>query len=90
LYTAGLALDYCVAFSCKDGVKAGFNVFCVKDACRHIAADSLAAENAAMLAAGVHILESADEVPTKDIDAAIAKGVLGGAAAAVDMKALLA
>lgn len=75
---AGLALDFCVAFSCKDAVRAGFNTFLVQEATRGIAADSIARELAEMRAMGVHILESADDVPTVDVDEALRKRMTGG------------
>jgi hypothetical protein len=77
--TAGLALDYCVAFSCKDAVKAGFNAWLIHDATRGIAPDSMAREMAAMRSAGVHVLDSADDVPTADVEEAARKGGPGGA-----------
>lgn len=82
---AGLAYDYCVAYTCKDAAREGFNVFCVRDATRGIAPDSSAAETAAMTELGVHLLEHADDVPTKDIDALFAGAGAagsGGSAAA--------
>jgi len=89
----GLALDYCVAYTCKDGAKAGFNVFCVTDASRGIAPESVAKEMDAMKALGVHVVSSVDDVPTHDIDAAMAAGGSrsegGAGAAAVDLRALL-
>jgi nicotinamidase/pyrazinamidase len=56
----GLATDFCVSFTCKDAAACGFRTWCVLDGSRHIAADSLAAEIAAMRAAGCHIVTSAD------------------------------
>jgi len=73
-----LALDFCVAFSCKDAVRAGFNTFLVQEATRGIAADSMEREMAEMRAMGVHVVEAADDVPTVDIDDAVAKGLTGG------------
>ena len=63
VYVGGLALDYCVAYTCKDAAGAGFRTFCVRDACRGIAADTMDKEMAAMTAVGVHLLDTADEVP---------------------------
>tara|TARA_A100001037_G_C15151065_1_gene639260 strand:- start:1325 stop:1966 length:642 start_codon:yes stop_codon:yes gene_type:complete len=36
LFMAGLATDYCVAYSALDGRKEGFEVFVIEDACRGI------------------------------------------------------
>ncbi len=36
LFLAGLATDFCVAWSAEDAVRAGFNVVVVEDACRGI------------------------------------------------------
>ena len=36
LFLAGLATDYCVAWSAEDAVRAGFEVVVVEDACRGI------------------------------------------------------
>jgi len=36
LFLAGLATDYCVAWSAEDAVLAGFEVVVVEDACRGI------------------------------------------------------
>lgn len=66
VFVAGLALDYCVAYTCKDAAKAGFNVFCVVDACRGIAKETMDKEMDAMRALGVHVLQSHAEVPTRE------------------------
>ena len=53
----GLATDYCVAFSALDAAKLGFDVTVLEGACRAIdLGGSLAAQRAAMKAAGVHLL----------------------------------
>jgi len=36
IFVAGLALDYCVRFSATDGVRAGFEMVVVADACRAV------------------------------------------------------
>ena len=36
IYIVGLATDYCVRFTAEDGVKLGFNVIVVPDACRAV------------------------------------------------------
>jgi nicotinamidase/pyrazinamidase len=41
LYLAGLALDFCVFYSARDGKREGFNMFVIEDACRAIDQDSL-------------------------------------------------
>lgn len=84
---AGLALDYCVAFTCKDAAIAGFNTFCIRDASRGIAPASIESELAAMAAVGVHLVERADDVPTIDVETAANKHVIGGATAHVDFHA---
>lgn len=54
LFLAGLATDFCVAYSALDAVAAGFAVVVVEDACRAIdLGGSLAAALAQMRAAGV-------------------------------------
>ncbi len=58
---AGLATDFCVAYSAVDARRAGFDVVVIEDACRGIdTAGSLAAAWAAMTAAGVARLTSAE------------------------------
>jgi nicotinamidase/pyrazinamidase len=55
LTLVGLATDYCVAFSALDAAK-GFEVTVLEGACRAIdLGDSLAAQQTAMRAAGVHL-----------------------------------
>ncbi|NNM71712.1 bifunctional nicotinamidase/pyrazinamidase [Enterovirga aerilata] len=54
IFVAGLATDFCVAWSAMDARKAGFDVFVIEDACRGIDLDgSLAAAWKEMAAAGV-------------------------------------
>jgi len=54
---AGLATDYCVAYSALDAVEHGFAVYVLLDACRGIDLDgSLAAMIAAMRRAGVTLI----------------------------------
>ncbi|HEY0354344.1 MAG TPA: bifunctional nicotinamidase/pyrazinamidase [Enterovirga sp.] len=54
VFLAGLATDYCVAFSALDAVAAGFEALVIEDACRGIdLAGSLAAAWARMDRAGV-------------------------------------
>ena len=57
---AGLATDFCVAWSALDARAEGFEAVVVDDACRAIDLDgSLARARESMLAAGVRILDSA-------------------------------
>lgn len=59
LFMAGLATDFCVAYSALDARAAGFTVVLITDACRAIDRDgSLAAAQAQMIAAGVQCIES--------------------------------
>ena len=59
VYVAGLALDYCVAYTCRDAARLGFATHCLAYACRGIQPESVAAERAAMAAAGVRLIDSA-------------------------------
>ena len=62
---AGLALDFCVAWSTCDAAAAGFAVTVVEDVCRAIdTGGSLAAARADMAAAGVKLVRS-DALPGK-------------------------
>jgi nicotinamidase/pyrazinamidase len=61
VFVAGLATDYCVAFTALDATKAGFEVSVIEDACRGIDLQgSLAAAWDKMKAAGVHRIHSHD------------------------------
>ena len=61
VFVVGLAHDFCVAFTAGDAAAAGFPTIVVEDACRAIdTAGSLAAARAAMAAAGVALVRSAD------------------------------
>jgi nicotinamidase/pyrazinamidase len=63
VFLAGLALDYCVAYSALDAVGAGFDVTVLEDACRAIdLAGSLAWAIGEMRRAGVRIATT-DDVP---------------------------
>jgi nicotinamidase/pyrazinamidase len=54
VFLAGLATDFCVAYSAVDARKAGFEVVVIEDACRAIdTGGSLAAAWARMRKAGV-------------------------------------
>ncbi len=61
VFLAGLATDFCVAFSALDARKDKFQTFVIEDACRGIDAQgSLAAAWKKMKAAGVQRIASAD------------------------------
>lgn len=61
VFLAGLATDYCVAFSALDARAAGFETIVIEDACRGIDLDgSLAAAWERMEAAGVRRVRIAD------------------------------
>jgi len=61
LYLAGLATDYCVAYSALDAIRAGFAVTVLEDACRAIDLEgSLARAMNEMRRAGVAIASTAD------------------------------
>jgi nicotinamidase/pyrazinamidase len=61
LFVAGLATDFCVAWTALDARKAGFEVYVVEDACRGIDTQgSLAKAWAEMTKAGVNRIQSSD------------------------------
>jgi nicotinamidase/pyrazinamidase len=61
IFLAGLATDFCVAWSALDARKAGFAALVIEDACRGIdTAGSLARAWADMQAAGVQRIQSSD------------------------------
>jgi nicotinamidase/pyrazinamidase len=61
LFVAGLATDFCVAWTAIDARKAGFDTYVVEDACRGIDAQgSLAKAWTDMAKAGVKRIQSAD------------------------------
>ncbi len=61
VFIAGLATDFCVAWSALDARKAGFDTYVIEDACRGIdAGGSLAKAWADMAKAGVQRIQSAD------------------------------
>lgn len=61
VFLAGLATDFCVAWSAMDARKAGFTASVIEDACRGIDADgSLGKAWKDMLGAGVKRIQSAD------------------------------
>lgn len=65
LYLAGLATDYCVAFSALDAKRLGFETHVVVDACRAIDLNgSLNQQMHAMRQAGIGLVSS-DEIPRR-------------------------
>jgi nicotinamidase/pyrazinamidase len=61
LFLAGLAYDYCVAYSALDARRLGLTVSVLRDACRAIGLkDSLARAHAEFARAGVEVIESAE------------------------------
>lgn len=61
LYFAGLATDFCVAWSALDAAKLGFKASVILDACRAIDLDgSLNAAKGNMTARGVSLIQSSD------------------------------
>jgi nicotinamidase/pyrazinamidase len=61
IFLAGLATDFCVAWSALDARKAGFETYVIEDACRGIDTQgSLAKAWADMTKAGVKRIQSAD------------------------------
>ena len=61
VFLAGLATDFCVAWSAVDARKAGFETYVIEDACRGIDAQgSLGKAWADMKRAGVHRIQSSD------------------------------
>ena len=61
LFLAGLATDFCVAFSAVDAAREGFEVSVIEDACRAIDLEgSLAAARARMAEAGARLVTAAD------------------------------
>ncbi len=60
VFCVGLATDFCVRFSAVDAVGEGFETYLIADGCRGIDLDgSMAAAEAAMTAAGVRTITSA-------------------------------
>lgn len=69
LFLAGLATDYCVAFSAEDAARLGYEVCIIEDACRGIGlplpegGDTIAVAKARLAAAGVRFIATADLAP---------------------------
>jgi nicotinamidase/pyrazinamidase len=62
LFIGGLAFDYCVAATAKDAADLGFNVTVIREATRAVSPETAAKEEAAMLRAGVKIVETVDDI----------------------------
>jgi nicotinamidase/pyrazinamidase len=66
LFLAGLATDYCVAFSAEDAARLGYQVHVIEDACRGIGlplpegGNTITAAKARLAAAGVRFITSGD------------------------------
>ena len=62
IYLCGLTTDYCVKFSALDGVREGFKVYVIEDACRgvNLRSRDVTAALAAMSKAGIALLHSRD------------------------------
>lgn len=62
IFVCGLATDYCVKFTCLDGVALGYQVFLIEDACRgvNLAPGDVAQAIDDMRRAGVVVLKSSD------------------------------
>jgi nicotinamidase/pyrazinamidase len=59
VFLAGLAYDYCVAYSALDARRMGLQAYVLRDACRAIDLDgSAAAAEAEFVRAGVHVVDS--------------------------------
>ena len=63
VYLAGLAADYCVYFSAKDALAAGFEVVVLADATRAISAEGWAAAQADLRQHGGHVVSNAELPP---------------------------
>lgn len=59
IFVCGLATDYCVKWSALDGKAAGFEAFVVRDACSHVADDTLAATWPELADGGVEVVDAA-------------------------------
>ncbi len=60
VFLAGLAYDYCVAYSALDARRLGMQAYVIRDACRAIDLNgSVAAVEAEFAKTGVHVIESA-------------------------------
>lgn len=62
IFVCGLATDYCVKFTCLDGVALGYRVYLIEDACRGVdlAPGDVARALEDMQRAGVVVLKSRD------------------------------
>ncbi|MBL6458934.1 bifunctional nicotinamidase/pyrazinamidase [Belnapia sp. T6] len=66
LFLAGLASDYCVAYSAEDAARLGYQVFVIEDACRGIGlpvaggGDTVTATKAKLTTAGIRFIGTDD------------------------------
>jgi nicotinamidase/pyrazinamidase len=65
VFLAGLATDYCVAYSAEDAARLGYRVFVIEDACRGIGlpaegGTTIDAAKRRLMAAGVQFVTTAD------------------------------
>jgi nicotinamidase/pyrazinamidase len=60
---AGLALDFCVAFTALDAARLGFATYLVLDGCRAVMADKAARELERCAAAGVVVVQRVEDLP---------------------------
>ncbi|MCB2379016.1 bifunctional nicotinamidase/pyrazinamidase [Hymenobacter sp. BT635] len=58
VYVAGLAADYCVYFTAKDALQAGFDTFLIEDATRPISPEGFELAKADLQQLGGHIVQS--------------------------------
>lgn len=55
-FVCGLATDFCVLFSAVDSAEHGFKTYCIEDASRGVADNSISAAKQKMIDAGVTII----------------------------------
>ena len=67
VFLAGLALDYCVAFSAEHAAAEGFETWVITDACRGIASDTVAQARARMERVGVRFTSVAALLGDEDV-----------------------
>lgn len=70
VFVAGLAADFCVAFTAKDAAKAGFRTYLVRDGTRGITEDGTEKEWSEAKGLGVQLIDSS-EVPSTAVDALV-------------------
>ncbi|AZV38095.1 hypothetical protein CFR75_03185 [Komagataeibacter xylinus] len=65
VFVVGVALDYCVAATARDAVRAGFATVVLTDACRGVA-ESVAAMEAALVSEGIETTRAVDVLALMD------------------------